>query len=188
MKSRASIMNLGRLALASNDYESAEKYFQKAASLRPIDVDVLTALAYSQDSNPSLRTGDPYRRGDTPAPPQKRGQCSLRLAAAALALNQPDVVERELTYFLQEDPTNPLAPDARHNLELLQTSKNIVAGQNAALKAKNTQLAPVTSASLSNSARLKSELKALADEDRKPVCGLRSAGLELAGSPWSTMP
>src|SRR5581483_7192237 len=45
------IMNLGRLAIAQNDYPSAEKYFQKAALLRPADVDVLTALAYSQHSN-----------------------------------------------------------------------------------------------------------------------------------------
>jgi Flp pilus assembly protein TadD len=39
------IMNLGRLSIAQNDYEAAETYFQKAALLRPTDIDVLTALA-----------------------------------------------------------------------------------------------------------------------------------------------
>ena len=176
------MMNLGRLAIAQNDYEAAEKNFQKAALLRPTDVDVLTALAYSQDSNhhyeEAIQTVERIHlrahKGD--------GNAHYISAAAALALNQPEIVARELTYFLQEDPTNPLAPDARHNLEVLQKSQSIVAGQNAALGAKNTQLATSTPTTLANSARLKSELKALADEDRKPCSGCELQASNSAGS------
>lgn len=173
------VMNLGRLSITQNDYESAEKYFAKAALLRPTDVDILTALAYSQDSNhhfeQAIQTVELiHLRAHT-----GMGNAHYIAASAALALNRPDIVERELTYFLQEDPSNPLAPDARHNLEVLQKNKTIIASQNAALGAKNTQLATGTATSLANSQRLKAELNALGDEAGQPCAGCK---LEAANS------
>ena len=165
------IMNLGRLSIAQNDYEAAEKYFQKAALLRPTDVDVLTALAYSQDSNQHFAEAIQTVEQIHLRAHKGMGNAHYISASAALALNKPDVVERELTFFLQEDPSNPLAPDARHNLEVLQKNKAIVAGQTASLGAKNTQLATPTTTSLANSARLKAELKALGDQASQPCNG-----------------
>ncbi len=40
-------------------------------------------------------------------------------AAAALALNDFETTERELNFFLSEDPTNAFAPVARQNLAAL---------------------------------------------------------------------
>ncbi len=177
------VMNLGRLAVAQNDYPAAENYFGHAALLRPTDVDVLTALAYSQDSNHHYEQAIQTVNTIHLQPHKGKGNAHYISAAAALALNQPDVVERELTYFLQEDPTNPLAPDARHNLEVLQKNKTIIAGQNASLGAKNTKLATGSATTeLANSARLKSELKALADADRKPCTGCELQASNSAGS------
>lgn len=182
------IMNLGRLAISQNDYESAEKYFQKAASLRPTDIDVLTALAYSQDSNHHFEQAIQTVEQIHLRAHKGMGNAHYISASAALALNKPDIVERELTYFLQEDPTNPLAPDARHNLEVLQKNKIIIASQNAAVGAKNVQLATTTTTSLANSARLKAELNALGDEASQPCtgCDLQAAnnsGLALGHQP-----
>ena len=178
------IMNLGRLSIAQSDYETAEKYFQKAALLRPTDIDVLTALAYSQDSNHHFEEAIQTVERIHLRAHKGMGNAHYISASAALALNKPDIVERELTYFLQEDPSNPLAPDARHNLEVLQKNKAIVAGQNASLGAKNTQLAKPTTTSLANSARLKAELNALGDEASQPCTGCE---LEASNSGGSAM-
>jgi Ca-activated chloride channel homolog len=158
------VMNLGRLAIAQNDYEAAEKYFQKAALLRSTDIDVLTALAYSQDSNHHYEEAIQTVERIHLRAHKGMGNAHYISAAAALALNNTDLLERELTYFVQEDPSNPLVPEARHNLEVLKTNQAVIAGQNAALGAKNTQLANAAPTSLANSARLKAELKALGDE------------------------
>ena len=165
------IMNLGRLSIVQNDYQSAEKYFQKAALLRPTDIDVLTALAYSQDSNHHYEEAIQTVERIHLRAHKGMGNAHYISASAALALNQPDVVERELTFFLQEDPSNPLAPDARHNLGVLQKNKALIAGQNAAANARNIQLASEAKASLANSARLKAELNALGDEAAQPCTG-----------------
>ncbi len=165
------IMNLGRLAIAENDYEAAEKYFQKAASLRPADVNILTALAYSQDSNHHYQQAIQTVERIHQLPHKGSGNAHYIAAAAALALNQPGVIERELTYFLQEDPTNALAPDARHNLQVLEQNQRIVAGPAAAAIGKTTQATAAGSNSLANSARLKAELSALGDEAGQPCSG-----------------
>jgi Ca-activated chloride channel family protein len=165
------VMNLGRLAISQNDYENAEKYFQHAALLRPTDVDVLTALAYSQNSDHHYEQAIQTVEQIHVRAHKGMGNAHYVSAAAALALNQPNIVERELTYFLQEDPSNPLAPEARHNLDVLAKNKSLVAGQYAGADPKKTQLVTGTATSLANSARLKTELNALGDEASAPCTG-----------------
>lgn len=176
------VMNLGRLSIAQSDYETAEKYFQKAALLRPTDIDVLTALAYSQDSNHHFEEAIQTVERIHVRAHKGMGNAHYISASAALALNKPDIVERELTYFLQEDPSNPLAPDARHNLDVLQKNKAIVAGQSASAGAKHTQLATGSTTSLANSARLKAELNALGDEANQPCAGCELQASNSVGS------
>ena len=50
-----SFLNLGRLALSQNDFAAADVHLEKAASLRPSDPAILTALAYAQDGNHQYR-------------------------------------------------------------------------------------------------------------------------------------
>ncbi len=155
---------------------------RKRPLLRPTDVDVLTALAYSQDSNHHFDEAIQTVERIHLRAHKGMGNAHYISASAALSLNKPDIVERELTYFLQEDPTNPLAPDARHNLEVLQKNRAIIAGQNATLGAKNTQLASPTRTSLANSARLKSELNALGNETSQPCDGCNLEASNSGGS------
>ena len=49
-----SFLNLGKLALSQNDFVLAGTQLEKAASLRPSDPVILTALAYSQHGRSSV--------------------------------------------------------------------------------------------------------------------------------------
>ena len=183
------IMNLGRIAIAENDYEAAQEYFQRAASLRPKDADVLTALAYSQDSNhhyyEAIQTVERLHQ----LPHNGSGNAHYIAAAAALALNEPDVVERELTYFLQEDPANALAPDARHNLAVLEKNKSLAAGKASSASVKTGATGPAGSSSLANTARLRTELSALGDEagNHCASCELQAANSGAPGMEGGTV-
>jgi cytochrome c-type biogenesis protein CcmH/NrfG len=45
----ASFLNLGVVAMSLNDFAAAQLALEKAASLRPADARILTALAYAQN-------------------------------------------------------------------------------------------------------------------------------------------
>ena len=47
------------------------------------------------------------------------GNAHFVAAVAALSLNDYAIARREFALFLQEDPSNPLAPAARQNIEAL---------------------------------------------------------------------
>ncbi len=121
-----SLLNLGQLDISSGDFSAAEASLEKATSVRPNDPDVLTALAYAEyGSHEYAQAIQTVAR--VHSLPQGTGKAHANAhyvaAAAGLALQDGAVVERELGLFLQEDPTNPLAPMARHNLELLAANK-----------------------------------------------------------------
>ena len=69
------------------------------------------------------------------------GNAHYVAAAAALALQDTDTFERELTLFLEEDPENPLAPVARRNLERLAQNREKIAIQQAKLASQKAQIA-----------------------------------------------
>lgn len=154
-----SFLNLGLLALSAKDFPAAESSLEKAASLTPKDAKTLSALAYAQN-------GD-HQYQQTLATAQKvhaldhRGMANVHYiaAAAAMALNDFDTMQRELTTFLGEDPTNALAPVAHRNLDAL-THRNDppakIAGPKA-LGAQKLQTFP-------NSARLEAQLNGVKDE------------------------
>ena len=166
-----SFLNLGRLALSESDFVNAQSNFEAAASIRPKDAIILSNLAYAQHKNhhyrEALATTQRVHELD------HKGMANVHSIgfSAAKALNDSEAMERELNLLLSEDPTGPLAPAARRNLEVLAYNKE------ANLQAANTGDAQQTTVvsdsqplqSFPNADRLKSELRSLDDEDQ-PDC------------------
>jgi VWFA-related protein len=178
-------MNLGRLLLSQSDFSSANQYLEKASALRPKDSAVLTILAYAQHGNhqyqDALDTVDKIHALQHPGV----GNAHYVAAVAAVALNNMDRAQSELQLFLEEDPTNSLAPTARENLEIIQKNRQMLAAAKANPATVALQSQP--HADLANSAHLKAELAGAADEtadDRCPGCTtVAEAGPEPASVP-----
>ena len=168
-----SFVNLGLLALSNKNFKEAESNLEKAAALTPADPKTLSALAFAENGNQEyeqvLATAARVHKLD------HRGMANVHYiaASAAVALNELDVVKNQLTIFLGEDPTNPLAPTARQNLAVLSRRNAgtvvTVAGHG---ESRTVQTLP-------NSDRLKAELKAAGSEPESSPC-------ESCGSPENT--
>jgi len=115
-----SFLNLGLLALTQKDFSAAALNLSKAASLNPQNSKVLAALAFAENGDheyeQTLKTAQQVHALE------HHGMANVHYiaAAAAIALKDLDTTRRELTLFLDEDPTNPLAPTAKRNLEILE--------------------------------------------------------------------
>jgi len=169
-----SFLNLGMLALSANDFAAADLNLERAASLNPKDVKILSALAFAQNGNQqyaqTLETAVHVHALD------HRGMANVHYiaAAAAMSLKDNDTIAHELTLFLAEDPTNPLAPVARKNLDILARQKNAAApapgggagGLQAAAVSPDVQR-PQT---FPNSERLAAQLNAVKDEPAAAAC------------------
>jgi Ca-activated chloride channel homolog len=119
-----SFLNLGLLALTQQDFAQAAVQLSKAASLNPRNSKILAALAFAENGDheyeQTLKTAQQVHALE------HRGMANVHYiaAAAAMALKDLDTIQRELTLFLNEDPTNPLAPTARQNLGILERRKS----------------------------------------------------------------
>jgi Ca-activated chloride channel homolog len=153
--------NLGSLALAANDFSTARINLEKAAAIRPRDPKILEALAFAQNGDhqykEALETAQRVHALD------HRGMANVHYVAAgaALALNDSDTMARELNTFLSEDPTNPFAPVARKNLDILDRRKHPPAPGTVT---KMVSTGPAKLQTFPNSDRLKSQLSAVGDE------------------------
>ena len=85
-------------------------------------------------------------------------------ASAALALNDFDTMERELGFFIGEDPTNAFAPVARQNLDALTRNQAVRSAAAGSPEHATTIVASLPSHTFPNTERLKAELTALGDE------------------------
>ena len=161
-----SFLNLGMLALSANDFPAADLNLEKAASLNPKDVKILSALAFAQNGNhqyaQTLETSRQVHALD------HRGMANVHYiaAAAAMSLKNNDAIEHELTLFLAEDPTNPLAPVARKNLDILARKKNTASQAVRKSEASDTQ----RTRSFPNSERLAAQLNAVKNEPAAAAC------------------
>jgi len=118
-----SFLNIGKLDLSKKDFAAAQSNLEKAAAIRPTDVRILAVLAYAQNgAHEYHHTIDTAVRVHGLEHPGMANVHYLA-AASAIALEQFDVVQRELELFLKEDPANPLAPTATHNLKILASLK-----------------------------------------------------------------
>ncbi len=159
-----SFLNLGRLALSEKDYAAAQSALTKAASLQPRDASTLTALAYAQNGMQQYR--EAIATAERVHTLDHKGNAAVHYvaAAAALALGDYRIVQRELTLFLQEDPANPLAPVARNNLDVLARKARAPAAQT------RDGSAPQRVETFPNSARLRTQLAGLGDETQTDNC------------------
>jgi len=123
---------LGRLELGQKDYQAAEDNLTKAAALRPKDVDILTTLAYAQNQNHDFN--HVIETAQRVHSLEHKGSANVHYLAAdaAISLKDYSTAERELGLFLNEDPTNAMAPGARYNLGVLEKNK-LAANQKPAL-------------------------------------------------------
>jgi len=164
-------LNLGTLALSANDFASADANIEKAASLNPKDAKIFAALAFAQNGEhkyaEALQTIERvHALGD-------RGMANVHYigAAAAMSLHDYDTMQRELCTFLAEDPTNPLAPVARQNLDALTKHKAQMALSAKAASVQQASAAPNGGVqTFPNTERLKSQLNAMQDEPETGAC------------------
>jgi VWFA-related protein len=160
-KSSGSFLHLGRLSFAERDFPSAQKYLERAASLRPQDPGILSSLVFAQNQNQqfhqALDTTDRVHRLD------HKGMASVHYVAAVAAnsLQDSQRMERELTLLLTEDPSNALAPSARKNLEILAHNKEVMLRADTDTSQHTTTVTQTQT--LPNSDRLKAQLSALDD-------------------------
>ena len=163
-KFAGSFLHLGQLALSLNDFGTAQTVLEKAASLSPTDAKILSRLAYAQhgahEFRHALETVHRIHALD------HKGLANVHYvaASAALALNDFDTMERELGFFIGEDPTNAFAPVARQNLDALTRNQAVRSAAAGSPEHATTIVASLPSHTFPNTERLKAELTALGDE------------------------
>ena len=109
-------LNLGMLALMSNDFIAADSNLERAAALTPGDSTILTALAFAQ--NGAHKYDQAIQTAHRVHALTHHGSPNVHYIAAAAAMSLHDfpVAQRELNTFVTEDPANPLSPVARQIL------------------------------------------------------------------------
>ncbi len=182
-----SFLNLGRLALMQKDFARAKALLERAASLRPRKADVLTVLAYAENG-----AGQYQRAIETAGRVhalEHKGMANVHYIAASAAISLDDfpTAQRELEFFVREDPANPLAPIAHQDLAVLARRQNQPAQASGAQpQPRMTASAPQT---FPNTARLRDQLSALGDEKAdtsRPDSSDLNASPGMPGAPASS--
>jgi len=163
-KFAGSFLHLGQLALSLNDFGTAQTALEKAASLSPTDAKVLSRLAYAQHGTHEFRHALETVHRIHALDHKGMANVHYVAASAALALNDFDTMERELGFFIGEDPTNAFAPVARQNLDALTRNKAVRTATAGGPQHATTIVATLPSHTFPNTERLKAELTALGDE------------------------
>jgi hypothetical protein len=119
------LLNLGMLALMSNDFVAADSNLEKAATLTPGDPRILTALAFAE--NGAHKYAETLRTARRVHALNHHGSSNVHYiaAAAAMALQDFSAARQELNTFLTEDSANPLAPIARQTLAHIAHGINV---------------------------------------------------------------
>lgn len=184
------LLDLGRIALAQNDFASAQSQLEKAATLRPQDVTILSTLAYAQNGNREyLQTLATVQRIHAL---EHKGAANVHYVAASAALSLKDyaAMERELSTLLAEDPNSEYAANARKNLAALEHNKTVLAA-NATARSAPAMLASNATVTFPNSDRLKAQLNGLGDESDCRDCATSAesiANVEVANPGPVTSP
>ena len=165
-----SFVHLGQLALSQKDFDGAQSALEKAAAIRPKDTGILTILAYAQNGThqyqQAIETAQRVHALD------HKGMANIHYvaAAAAMSLNDSDTMERELNFFVSEDPTNAFAPAARQNLAALAHNRMVRAAAANGSQQNPTMVASLHTETFPNSERLKTQLNALGNESDGGPC------------------
>lgn len=157
-----SFLNLGLLALSEKDFVTAESNLEKATRLNPRDAKPLSALAFAENGKGEYAATIATAQRVHALDHRTMANVHYLAASAAVALNNREVVQKQLELFLSESPTDALAPIARKNLEILQHRENANSPGVANLQpASDSHTFP-------NSDRLKHELSNVGDEATSP--------------------
>jgi Ca-activated chloride channel homolog len=165
-----SFVHLGQMALSQKDFDAAQSALEKAATLRPKDTGILTSLAYAQNGThqyqQAIETAQRVHALD------HKGMANVHYvaASAAMALKDFGTMERELNFFVSEDPTNAFAPAARQNLAALAHNKLVRAAAAGSPQQEGTVVASLQPQTFPNSDRLKAQLNALGNESDGGAC------------------
>lgn len=165
-----SFLHLGQLALSLNDFATAQPELEKAAALRPQDARILATLAYAQNGNHQYQ--DALETAHRAHGLDHRGLANVHYiaASAAMSLHDFDTMERELTFFVNEDPTNAFAPSARKNLAALTHNRIAQAAAASNPRQTTTTVASLRPQAFPNSDRLKAQLNGLGNESDGGTC------------------
>ena len=169
-----SFVNLGVLALWSNDFGAAVANFDKAASHLRDDPKVLMALAFAENGNhqysETLHTVEAIHRLDHHAV----AAAHYIAAAAAMSLHEDNEALKQLDLLLAEDPANPLSPIARKQLQALSNSLRPAPRAEASASIQEDSARPSTRyVTFPNSKYLQAQLvdlKKQTDEDDCSIC------------------
>jgi Ca-activated chloride channel family protein len=118
-----SYINLGCAQLALKDFHSAQASVQKASSIAPLDLQLATALTYTQFMNQDY--GAVLATAHEVHSRKHQGAAMVHYYAAAAFDNQDNLPEEqnELQTLLQEDPKSPAAEQARQVLAQIKVEQ-----------------------------------------------------------------
>jgi Ca-activated chloride channel family protein len=119
-----SYLNLGCAELALNHYPAAQEAIQKASSIAPLDLQLLTALAYGEFMNHDYAGTIATARQIHDRKHPNAAMVHLYAAAAWEAQDKLPQAQEELLTLLREDPKSPAAQQAVQIIEDLKQSQN----------------------------------------------------------------
>jgi VWFA-related protein len=135
-----SYLNLGCAQLALKDYRAAQDSIQKAANIAPLDLQVLTALAYGQFMNHDYKGTIATANRVHDRKHQSAAMVHFYAAAAWEAQDVLDQAQAELETLLREDPKSPAADHAHKMMEQIEDErKHPAAAPALGFKASFTQ-------------------------------------------------
>jgi Ca-activated chloride channel family protein len=138
----SSYLNLGCAELALKHYPAAEEAMQKASNIAPLDLTLLTALAYGQLMNKDYAGTIATAQKVHEHKHQGAAMAHLYAAAAWEKQNKFPEANQELLTLLREDPKSPAAAQAVQMIdELKQDQKRLAAGPATDLKVSYTTVA-----------------------------------------------
>jgi tetratricopeptide (TPR) repeat protein len=132
----ASYLNLGCAELALQHYLAAQEAIQKATAIAPLDLQLLTALAYGQLMNHNYAGAVTTAQRVHKDKHDGAAMVHFYAAAAWAAQDKLPEAQRELLTLLREDPKSPAALQAVQIMEDIKRDQNRppVAAADAGLK------------------------------------------------------
>jgi len=119
-----SYFNLGCAELALKHYPAAQDAIQKASSIAPLDLPLLTALAYGQFMNHDYDGVVATTRQVHERKHDGAAMVHFFAAAALAAQDKLPLAQQELLTLLREDPKSPAASEAVQVIEDLKRQQN----------------------------------------------------------------
>jgi Ca-activated chloride channel family protein len=112
-----SYLNLGCAELALKHFPAAEESIQKASTIAPLDLSLLTALSYGQVMNQHYEAAVATARQVHERKHEGAAMVHFYAAAAWQAQDKLPQAQQELLTFLREDPKSPAAAQAVQMIE-----------------------------------------------------------------------